>query len=262
MSKVSVRTREQAKDTSLPEGYSGTAKAAAYFDGPREPLHLHTLEIDGGEAIHVEGVGVDKLIYVWSGEVKAGGHRLAKGSSLIVERGSALSVSGSEVGAVVLAFSAAASSAKPLRGGNVHLLPAQNAPRSDNLGGTVGLAGVMHADADCPTCEIWLHENRFPGRDIPRTGEEAGVHSHTENEVIFVIDGEIFLGSKLYGPGTALAIAADTLYSFTAGPKGLHFVNFRAAKPGDIRFANGRAISETSYWRERLPRPEYFSPME
>jgi hypothetical protein len=262
MSKVSVKTREQAKGTSLPDGYSGAAKAAAYFDGPNQPLHLHTLEMDGSEAIHVEAVGIDKLIYVWSGAVEAGGHRLAKGSSLIVERGSALNVSGSGVDAVVLAFSAATSSASPKRGGNVHLLPAQNAPRSDNLGGTGGVTGVMHADADCPTCEIWLHENRFPGRDISRIDEEAGVHSHTENEIIFVIDGEIRLGSKLYGPGTALAIAADTLYSFTPGPKGLHFVNFRAAKPGDIRFANGRAISETSYWRERLPRPEYLSPME
>lgn len=262
MPKVSVRARGQAEDTSLPGGYSGAAKVAAYFDGPRHPLHLYLLEINVSESVHVEGDGVDRLIYVWSGAVKAGGHHLAKGSSLIVERGSALDVSGSEVGTVVLAFSAAASSAKPLPGGNVHLLPAQNAPRSDSLGGTVGLGGVMHADADCPTCEVWLHENRFPGRDIPRADDEAGVHSHSEDEVIFIIDGEICLGSKLYGPGTALAIAAHTLYSFTAGPKGLHFVNFRAAKPGDIQFAKGSAISETSYWRERLPRPEYLSPME
>jgi hypothetical protein len=262
MAKVSVKTRSQAKDTSLPGGYSGTAKATAYFDEPRQPLHLHLLEVQGSESIHVEADGVDKLLYVWSGAVKAGGHPLAKGSSLIVERGAALDVSGSELGAVLLAFSAATAPAKPLPGGNVHLLPAQNAPRSDSLGGTVGLGGVMHADADCPTCQVWLHENRFPGRDIPRSDDEAGVHSHSEDEVIFVIDGEICLGRKLYGPGTALTIAADTLYSFTAGPKGLHFVNFRAGKPGDIQYAKGPPMSETAYWREKLPRPEYLSPMK
>ena len=262
MPKVSVKTREQAKDTSLPQGYSGTARVVAYFDGPRQPLHLHLVEIDGSGAIHVEGDDVDKLLYVWNGEVKAGGHRLAKGSSLIVERGSALDVWGSEVGAVVLAFSAATSSANPLPGGNIHLLPAQNAPRSDNLGGTIGIGGVMHADAACPTCEIWLHENRFPGRAIAPTDDEAGVHSHSEDEIIFVIDGEICLGKKLHGAGTALAIAANTLYSFTAGPEGLHFVNFRAAKPGDIQFAKRPPISETAYWRERLPRPKYLSPMK
>ena len=57
-----------------------------------------------------------------------------------------------------------------------------------------------------------------------------------------------------------MAIAADTLYSFMAGPEGLGFVNFRAAKPGDIRFVNGFSMSETQYWRDRLPRPEYLSP--
>ena len=38
------------------------------------------------------------------------------------------------------------------------------------------------------------------------------------------------------------------------------FVNFRAGTPGDIRFANGHAMSETGYWRERVPRPAYLEP--
>ncbi|MBV1687676.1 hypothetical protein KRR38_08300 [Novosphingobium sp. G106] len=114
----------------------------------------------------------------------------------------------------------------------------------------------------CPTCEVWLHENHFPGRATPMTPEEEkrGVHSHSEDEIIFVIDGEIRLGNKLYGPGTAVAIAADTLYSFTTGPKGLSFINFRAGAPGDIQFANGPAISETGYWKDKQLTPEYVSP--
>jgi len=47
------------------------------------------------------------------------------------------------------------------------------------------------------------------------------------------------------------------MYSFQTGPDGLSFVNFRAGMPGDIRFANGMTISETGYWREKLPRPDY-----
>ena len=69
------------------------------------------------------------------------------------------------------------------------------------------------------------------------------------------------LGGKLVGPGTALAIAADTLYSFTPGPEGLSFVNFRAHRPGDIRFVEGPSMSETGIWREILPRPEYLEPL-
>ena len=97
----------------------------------------------------------------------------------------------------------------------------------------------------------------FLGQPLSAEEQARGVHSHSEDEIIFVTDGQIRLGTKLYGPGTALAIAADTLYSFTAGPEGLSFINFRSGTPGDIQFANGSSISETGYWRERLPRPEY-----
>jgi hypothetical protein len=116
----------------------------------------------------------------------------------------------------------------------------------------------MHFAADCPTCEIWLHENHFPGMAAPTPEEQSrGVHSHSEDEIIFVTAGRIRLGTRLHGPGTALAIAADTLYGFTAGPEGLSFINFRAGRPGDIRFASGMAISETGYWQERVTRPDY-----
>lgn len=86
------------------------------------------------------------------------------------------------------------------------------------------------------------------------------MHSHSEDEIIFVAAGAMRLGHMLVGPGTAIAIAADTLYSFTPGPEGLSFVNFRAAMPGDIRFAHGASMSETRFWRERVGRPDYLSP--
>src|SRR5579864_6491175 len=124
------------------------------------------------------------------------------------------------------------------------------------------VGGGMHADSGCTTCEVWLHENHFPAGRPQLTAEEEkrGVHSHSEHEVIFITDGQIRLGNKLYGPGTAVAIAADTLYSFTPGPEGLSFINFRAGTPGDIQFANGMAISETGYWRDRQMKPEYVTP--
>jgi hypothetical protein len=88
---------------------------------------------------------------------------------------------------------------------------------------------------------------------------EAGIHSHTEDEIIFVTDGGIRLGSKLCGSGTALAIAANTLYGFTAGPDGLKFVNFRASAPGAIAFRNRASMDERAYWSSRLARPVYIN---
>jgi hypothetical protein len=259
MPKVSIRTAEQATALPLPAGFAGDGRASAYFAGERDPLHLHRIDLARGEHLRLEAAATDKLVYVRQGSVTVGKQKLTAGSSIIVEHGGHLDLVANE-NAALLAFGAAHPADYQLPGGHVHLLPAERAPRSDSLAGSPGLGGVMHADAGCATCHVWLHENRFPGGNATRQDAEAGIHSHSEDEIIFVLDGEVRLGARLYGPGTALAIAADTLYSFTAGPNGLHFANFRAAKPGDIRFANGRSISETGYWRERLPRPDYISP--
>lgn len=56
---------------------------------------------------------------------------------------------------------------------------------------------------------------------------EIQLHSHDEDEIIFVRQGEIRLGNKLYGPGTSIFVAGQTLYGFTAGPNGLQILNFR-----------------------------------
>jgi hypothetical protein len=119
----------------------------------------------------------------------------------------------------------------------------------------------MFADSGCETCAVWLHGNSFPPSGPPDAeAEKRGVHCHSEDEIIVVIDGAMRLGRKLVGPGTAIAIRADTMYAFTPGPEGLSFVNFRAGVPGDIQFANGMTISETGYWKDRLPRPDYRAP--
>jgi len=255
MPRISVKTAGPLRAGELPEGFSGEAASAVYFKAS-DQLQLHSVDLEAGRTIQVEAGAIDRLIYVWQGSMEVGGCRLAMGSSMIAERSARVQLTGGKGGAVLLVFASNIPTQHPHPGGNVHLLPAERAPRTDSLGGSLELGGVMHADADCPTCTLWLHENHFPSRNTP-PGDKAGIHSHSEDEIIFVTRGEIRLGQRLYGPGTALAVAADTLYSFTAGPHGLHFVNFRAKMPGDIYFPDGRLVSETQYWREHLPRPNY-----
>jgi hypothetical protein len=263
MPKVSVVTLDKTHAVKAPEGYSGLAEALAYYDDEKSPLHLHLHRIAPGETLKIGPMATDCVAYVWHGALEAGGWPMAKGSSMIVEHGETLEVKGGAEPAELLAFHAAQPGDHPRAGGHVHLLPTDRVPRDDNMsGGDFPVAGGMHADSGCPTCEVWLHENHFPGGRPPLTSEQEkqGVHSHTEDEIIFVIDGGLRLGNKLYGPGTAVAIAADTLYSFATGPEGLSFINFRAGTPGDIHFANGMAISETGYWRDRQMKPEYVTP--
>ena len=255
MAKVSIITPDHSRSVLLPQGYSGLQEAKAYLDG-NSVLHLHLCEIDRDVALRIEHTSIDRVLYVWRGGVKASGHFLDEGSSIIVEHGRTCEINGGDTKSLVLAFSAAVASSQPRAGGHVHLLPVARVQRTD-FGRTNGVSGGMHADSQCPTCEVWLHENSFPRQSSVTPEEEArGIHSHSEDEIIFVTDGQIRLGGRLCGPGTALAIAANTLYGFTAGPEGLRFVNFRAGTPGDIRFAHGEPMSEIGLWRD-VSHPTY-----
>lgn len=258
MPKVSIIPLEKTRTVAAPPACSGSKQAKAYLDSERSPLHLHLYEIAAGQPLRIEQNGIDHVIYIWRGSLLAGGHLLAEGSSVIVEHGRALTMKGDAAHSLVLVFAAADASHQSRPGGNVHLMPVERVPRTRGEAGSRAAVGGMHANSECPTCQVWLHENTFPGVEAVSKEEEVlGIHSHTEDEIIFVTDGQIRLGSQLHGPGTALAIAANTLYGFTAGAEGLRFVNFRAGRPGDIRFASGNVMNETAYWRDHAAQPEY-----
>ena len=213
--------------------------------------------MQAGDALRIAPADADGTAYLWKGKLTAGGLALAAGSSLIVERGAALDVTASEDGTLLLMFTARLSADKLRAGGHVHLLPAENVPHY----GDVNAGGRLHASASCATCSVWLHENSTPAQtEAPsQAARAAGVHSHTEDEVIVVTSGQMRLGNKLFGPGTAIAIPANTFYGFTTGPEGLSFVNFRAGAPGEIRFASGQTMDEIGYWMQQLETPNPFT---
>src|SRR5438093_4238382 len=46
-------------------------------------------------------------------------------------------------------------------------------------------------------------------------------HSHDEDEIILVVEGELRAGSHVVGPGGSMYVSGGTVYSFRAGPEGL-----------------------------------------
>ena len=56
---------------------------------------------------------------------------------------------------------------------------------------------------------------------------EVAVHAHDEEEIIYVVRGEIILGNRRLGPGSSVYIAGNTLYSFKVGSEGLRMLLFR-----------------------------------
>jgi hypothetical protein len=78
------------------------------------------------------------------------------------------------------------------------------------------------ADSTCPTCRIALfHVWR------PEGGVRDRSHTHTQDELIFLLAGSVIVAGVEYGAGTCLAIPALTRYSLTSGADGFAILNFR-----------------------------------
>lgn len=253
MAKVLIATVDEAVQVRSPDGI-GDVWYRSMLSGPGQPIHLRVHELGADASLEVKGEPSDVALFVWKGSAAAGGAVLTEKSSAVVERGASLVVAGGADGATVLAFNLNAGTGAR-GGGHVHLLPRERVPHADPLGGNEGIGGALHANAQCPTCSVWLHENSYAMAD-----KETAVHSHSEDEVIFVHTGSIRLGNRIYGPGTALAIAADTKYGFFSGPDGLGFVNFRGTSPTYTSGDGQTVLDEAELWQGLLGSPQYLEP--
>jgi hypothetical protein len=254
MAKVSIATVDKAELVAPPAG-SGEIESRALLNRPGDPIHLHMHRLAPDASVTLAGDPADLALFVWQGSVEAGGATLGPKASAVVEYGASLGVTAGKDGAVVMAFNLRERDAAPRAGGHVHILPGERVPRTEALGGNEGIGGALHADAQCPSCKVWLHENSYAMAD-----KETAVHSHSEDEVIFVHTGSVRLGNRIYGPGTALAIAADTKYGFFSGPDGLGFVNFRGTSPTYTSGDGLTVMDEAELWRGLLGQPEYLTP--
>jgi len=234
---------------------SGGARSSRMaFDG--FPLWTVRGELDpGAELVWDDGHG-DEGLYVLDGHLEAGGRVCPAGGAVIVEGRAGASVRAPD-GAVVVHFGPTDPDA-PARGpGEVEVAPAAPPgaapPASSPPGGVhvVGPAGVyaavepgrdtrMFADSTCPTCRITLF---FTGREEPY---HSARHSHSADEVQYVLRGEVHFGSRVLRPGDAVAIAGGYRYRFHSGADGFAFLNYRReasaqTNDGDIaRLEGGR----------------------
>jgi quercetin dioxygenase-like cupin family protein len=99
-----------------------------------------------------------------------------------------------------------------------------------------GESTIEQANQD--TDDRMCHRVHHPGSDtdlqmfevrVP-AGQVVESHAHDEDEIIYVLDGEMVLGARVVTAGSSAMIPGKTLYGFTAGPDGLRFLNFRARR--------------------------------
>lgn len=251
MAKVQFVTQENAAPIECASGSRGPIRSRSYFGKNTDPLHLR-LDRLGADAVLKVRPAADTLIYVWSGAVVVGGVRLSERSSLIIERGGAAEIHAREGEAALLLFSPREQRGPVAAETRVRLLPRERVPCNRDLGDQGLAGGSLHADASDASCRLWLHENDFYVGLSP-----VAVHSHSEDEIIFVREGELRVGQRHYGPGAALAIAANTKYGFEVGPSGLSFVNFRAAAPTYTSQDGQHSMDEAAFWRSQTGQPDY-----
>src|SRR5262249_45462661 len=162
----------------------------------------------------------DEAIFVVSGDIVTGSGELRGGDAFICESNALGSVTASSH-AEVLHFGGVSAHApssgpfgppsRPAR--RVHVATAsrhgeQRGPRVDYF-----------ADGSCPGCRIML---------FSVTSSDAYVgpsHSHSEDELIYVIDGGIRVGREHVGSAMALFVPADRRYSFRSEGS-FRFVNY------------------------------------
>jgi hypothetical protein len=253
MAKVSMASVDTAAVIAPPESATGEIETRSMFTRDRDPLHLRLHKMSPGASFKVTGNPGDRLIFVWKGEATAGGRKLAPRSSATIEFGASLTVTAGREGAQVLEFAMTERGPVQRPGGHVHLMPDEQVVRNQAQGG----AGMsLHADSQCPTCTVWLHENEYSKADV-----ETALHYHTEDEVMMVTSGSMRIGNRLYPPGTALAIAANTKYEFFSGPDGLAFVNFRAISPTYVKADGSMTLDEAELWNKACGKPQPLAPL-
>ncbi len=83
------------------------------------------------------------------------------------------------------------------------------------------LGGMRRIRYEGSDTELQLFEAKI-GPD-----QEVESHAHVEDEIVYVVGGSMRLGARVLEPGASVYIPGMTLYSFRAGPDGLHYLNFR-----------------------------------
>ncbi len=187
-------------------------------------LWLVTSELPAGTTLTWTEEHGDEAVYVTEGALRIDGRECPTRGAVVVEAGVATR----------------ARAVGPTR--VIHMGPSDPTPPIAGLHGpaaaeehcihVVGPRGTFervaddretrfYADATCPTCRVWL---LYTSRTF---AYESRIHSHSQDELIHVLYGEIELGSLSLGPGASLFIAADQPYHFRAAAGGFGFLNYR-----------------------------------
>jgi hypothetical protein len=158
----------------------------------------------------------DEGIYLLEGVLDVGGSRVTAGSVVIVESGVPARAVAIESASLLHLGSLAGRS--DVEGKSVHVVDPSSAVKTSAGNGTQ----YWFSDGTCPTCRIVLFVSDHP----QETGYVAASHTHSQDEIIHILDGEIQVGRHRVAAGMSIAVPKGVRYGFRSqGP--FRFLNFR-----------------------------------
>jgi mannose-6-phosphate isomerase-like protein (cupin superfamily) len=198
-------------------------------------------ELDAGTELRWSGAQGDEGIYVIDGELRVGDATAPAGGAVIVEAGVAATVL-APVPTRVVHFGphdprqpADGPYGPPsAEGHGVHVYQETDA-RLLHIEGASELRARSYADSKCPTCRITMFRTALDGPNVTES------HYHSQDEIIYLLDGELQVGRTTVSAGMAFAVPKDVRYGFRS-PGPYTFLNYRpdcslmVTKPGTDPF--------------------------
>ena len=210
------------------------------------PLWLFETTLADGARMRWSSCETDEAVYVMSGELEVDGTSCPEGGAVIVERGARATATAKGPTTVVhVGSTSEGSSAPPAEdkpGGGIHVV----GPGGQFESGTrENVHAVWFADGTCENCSLQLFTVETPVLD----DRQGRGHSHSQDEIIYLLDGAVTMGAHTFGPGTAVAIPADVRYALRAHEGGHRFLNFRRDVSWQIYELGSEPLLETALAR-------------
>jgi len=210
---------------------SGIARPAA-FD-----LWVVDAALDPGAELRWGTDHGDEAVVVLAGTVDVAGESCPLGTAIVVEAGAPASLR-SNGPATIVHFGRQAPTHERGPAGGVHIVGPGPARGTDVAHPEGSMSAGYYLDSTCGTCDLTLLRTSAVG--VIR----GSSHSHSQDELIRVLAGELHFGAEAAGAGMTAAIPANRRYAFRASAP-FTFLNYRAG-PSSITKGDGVAVRESA----------------
>lgn len=187
------------------------------------PLWMASTTLQPGTELAWSDAHGDEVLYLLEGTVAVDDVVCPPGGVVVVESGVAACLQVADGPARVLHFGPHDTSPPPDLTSN----GARHGVHVVGPGGTHAVIDTerdtrFFADSTCPSCRVTLF---VTGRTH---GGLHAPHSHSADEILYILHGGIRFGRQVVPPGSAVAVSAGQRYSFHGAEGGFAMLNYRS----------------------------------